>query len=66
VGRHGQPPQRRAVPWALVGWGLFAATVAIGAALWAGASWSVAAFVAATGLVGLGLIAAMTMMGSRD
>lgn len=66
MGRHGQPPQRRTVPWELVGWGLFAAAVAIGAALWAGVSWPIAAFVALTGLVGLGMVVAMTMMGSRD
>ncbi len=66
MGRHGQPPPRRTVPWELVGWGLFAAAVAVGVALWAGAPWPVAAFVATTGLVGLGLIAVLTNTGSRE
>ncbi len=66
MGRHGQPPPRRPVPWELIGWGSFAVAVAIGVALWAGASWVVAAFVATTGLVGLGLIAVMTITGPRE
>jgi len=66
VGRHGQPPPRRDLPWELVGWGLFAAAVAIGVAWWAGASWVVAGFIALSGLVGLGLIAAMSMTRPRD
>ena len=60
VGRHGQPPQRRGVPWELVGWGAFAGVLAAGVVLWFGASWVVAAFVAATGAVGLGLIALLS------
>lgn len=66
MGRHGQPPPRRAVPWDLVGWGLFATAVAIGVALWAGGTWVVAVFIAITGGVGLGLIAMMSMTGPRE
>ena len=66
MGRHGQPPRPRAVPWELVGWGSFAAVVAVGVAVWAGASWVAAVFVATTGLIGLGLIAVMSITGSRE
>ena len=54
------------MPWELVGWGLFAAAVAVGVALWTGASWVVAACVATTGLVGHGLIAVLTITGPRE
>ena len=66
MGRHGVPTRRRAVPWELVGWGLFAAAVALGAGVWVGASWVLTAVVAAAGLVGLGLIAAMSMKRPRE
>ena len=54
------------MPWDLVGWGSFAVAVATGAARWTGASWVTVGFIALSGLVGLGLIAAMSLSGPRD
>lgn len=48
------------MPWELLGWGTFAAVLAGGVLLWVGVSWVVAAFLTATGMVGLGLIALLT------
>ena len=48
------------MPWELVGWGAFAAALSGAVVLWLGDSWVVAAFVAVTGLVGLGLIAVLS------
>ena len=44
------------MPWELVGWGAFAGALAVGVVLWFGDSWVASAFVAVTGVVGLGLI----------
>jgi hypothetical protein len=64
VGRHGLPTERAAVPWELVGWGVFACLVAAGALVRFGGSWTVALLVVALGGLAIAAIAVMAMSGS--
>ncbi|MFC6009178.1 hypothetical protein [Angustibacter luteus] len=64
MGRHGLPPPRRAVPWELLGWGVFACLVAAIAVVWLGGSWTTALLVVLAGLLALGALAAVATSGS--
>jgi hypothetical protein len=64
VGRHGQPVQRGAPPYELLGWGVFASVVAGVAVLWLDGSRRTAALVVAVGLLALAALALAVMSAS--
>ncbi|HET8616052.1 MAG TPA: hypothetical protein VFL94_11040 [Actinomycetales bacterium] len=64
MGRHGRAPQRRTLPWELVGWCAFAGVVAAVALLLMGEPWLTAVLVLCAGAVAVVVLVVLALAGS--